>query len=640
MSRKNSISPQQCYTFNQALIFHQEGKLEEAEKLYKELLLSIPYHPLLLKNIGAIFFQKSEYEDAIRIIGKSLTVAPNQPDALNLIGNAFQNINRLDEALASYDRAIVINPNYVEAYSNRGVALQKLYRLEDAIVSYEKAIAINPNYAEAYANCGNALKSLKRLDEAIASYDQAIAINPAYSEAYSNRGNVLQDLNRHDEAVISFNNAIAINENYAEAYSNRGISLRNLNRLEEAISSYACALAINPSYVEAFLNQGVALQDLHCLDEAISSYDRAISINPNCVQAHVNRGNVLKDLKRLNEAIASYDQAIAINPFYAEVYWNKSVVKILNGDYLEGWELYEWRWKKEPLINSKRIYSQPLWLGQSSISGKILLIYPEQGYGDYIQFVRYVKLVEQLGAEVVLELPSILVNIISSFKGNFRVIEKGSILPDFDYHCPIMSLPLAFKTTIETIPSQVPYLYVNMDRNREWQQRLGNKIKPRVGLVWSGATNHKNDFNRSISFETLNVFFNLPIEFHCLQNEIRIHDQDAVAANSNIIVHNNLLTDYSDTAALIDAMDLVISVDTSVAHLAGALGKTVWIVLPYAPDYRWMLDRIDTPWYPTAKLFRQSKLGVWDCVINQIRDELKNFCSQPLLFGCEQLASD
>jgi tetratricopeptide (TPR) repeat protein len=625
IKKKISISSQQNQTFNQALVFHKAGQLDEAEKLYESLLVSMPFNPVLLKNIGAIVFQKGKYEDAVRIIGKSLTIEPNQSDVLNLLGNALQNINRLEDALVSYEKAIAINPNYAEAYSNLGVALQKLCRFSEALACYEKAIAINPNYAEAYANLGNAFKILKRLDEAIASYDQAININPGYFEAYSNRGNVFQDLKCHDEAILSFNCAIAINPEYAEVYSNRGISLRDLNRLDEALASYERAIAINPNYVEAFSNRGIALQNLNRLNEALTSYDKAIAINPNYFEAHVNRGNVLKDLKQLDEALASYDRAIAINPFYAEGYWNKSVVKILNGDYLDGWKLYEWRWRKEPLIHFYRTYHQPLWLGEQLIDGKTLLIYPEQGYGDYIQFIRYIKLIEKLGALVILELPAELISIISSFKGNFSIIENGNKLPDFDYHCPIMSLPLAFKTTIKTIPAEVPYLYASTDRKKKWQQQLGTKIIPRVGLVWSGSINHKNDFNRSISFETFGPLFNLPVEFHCLQKEIRTNDEIALESNSKIIIHTDLLIDFSDTAALIETMDLVISVDTSVSHLAGALGKPVWILLPYAPDYRWMLDKNDTPWYPTAQLFRQSKIGDWVSLINQIRDELLVF---------------
>lgn len=518
--RQVAISSSQNQMLNQAIALHQAGKLDDAEQLYKKLLLSLPSLPTLLTNLGIIAFQRGCYEDGVQFIGKSLAIAPNQPSALNNLGLALVKLNRLDEAVGSFERAIAKKPNYDEAYSNLGNALMELNRLDEALKSFDRAITINPNYVEANFSRAVALQKLKRLDESVVSYDKAIAINP----------------------------------NNAELYFNRGFALQNLNRL----------------------------------DEALASYDKAITLNPN----------------------------------YVDAYCNKSLLKILNGEYLEGWELYEWRWKNEALINSFRVYLQPLWLGQQSITGKTLLIYPEQGLGDYIQCIRYAKLAVQREARVILELPSALISIASTFKGQFTLIEKGMTPPDFDYHCPIMSLPFAFKTTLETIPVEVPYLYADSDKQKEWRQRLGNKTKSRVGLVWSGSIEHKNDHNRSISFQALSSLFNLSIEFHCLQKEIRADDEAVIALNGKITIHKDYLVDFSDTAALIEEMDLVISVDTSVAHLAGALGKEVWILLPYAPDFRWMLEREDSSWYPTAKLFRQPAIGDWDSVINRIIKEL------------------
>jgi hypothetical protein len=272
-------------------------------------------------------------------------------------------------------------------------------------------------------------------------------------------------------------------------------------------------------------------------------------------------------------------------------------------------------------------FTQPLWLGEQSLFNKTILIYPEQGLGDYIQFIRYAALVEQLGAKVILGAPSPLMTIASTLDGQFTLIEKAPI-PDFDYHCPVMSLPLAFKTTIHTIPSKIPYLFVDNDKQNTWRQILGKKSIPRVGLVFSGSTEHKNDHNRSLAVTQLQSLFNLPIEFHCLQQSIRSDDALFMAENCHVKTHQDMLKDFSDTAALIAEMDLVISVDTSVAHLAGALGKKLWILLPYAPDYRWMLDRTDSPWYPTATLFRQPAVGDWDSVIIQIGNELKKIAGQ------------
>jgi hypothetical protein len=265
---------------------------------------------------------------------------------------------------------------------------------------------------------------------------------------------------------------------------------------------------------------------------------------------------------------------------------------------------------------------QPLWLGDISIADKTLLIHRQEGLGDYIQFIRYATLAEQTGVKIILEVPSSLFGITSSLEGRFILIEEGQPLPAFDYHCPVMSLPLAFKTTIDTIPAKTPYFYADQDKQFSWRQRLSEKSKPRVGLVWSGSTAHKNDHNRSIALTQFASLLDLPIEFHCLQKEIKTEDALFISDNGKIINHQAHLQDFSDTAALIAELDLVIAVDTSVAHLAGALGKQVWILLPFAPDYRWMLDKTDSPWYPSASLFRQPAIGDWDSVIAEVRDRL------------------
>ena len=431
-------------------------------------------------------------------------------------------------------------------------------------------------------------------------------------------------LMQFDAAIDSFKQALKIKPNYADAYYNMGNALKDKGDLDAAIDSYKQALKIKPDYAEAYNNMGVALKDKGDLEAAIESYKQALKIKPDYAEAYNNIGNVLKDQGDLEAAIDSYKQAINIKPDYAESYWNKSLLKLLIGEYLEGWKLYEWRWKKEPQINSLRAYHQPLWLGDESIFHKTLLIYPEQGFGDYIQCIRYAALVEQLGAKVILEVPSELMTLCSTLKGQPILIENGKPLPSFDYHCPVMSLPLALKTTVETIPAQIPYLYADDQRKKRWNEKLGNKTVTRIGLVWSGSTTHKNDHNRSLLLNQLTSLLVLPVEFHSLQKEIREIDVKTLTYFSKIHQHQDDLLDFSDTAALIDEMDLVISVDTAVAHLSGAMGKKTFILLPYSPDYRWMLDRADSPWYPTATLFRQPSVGDWDSVIAEIRQLLSD----------------
>ena len=574
--------------FRRATSLHQSGKLTDAAALYKRLLNQFPKHHLLLAGLGTIALQQGNLEEAARLLGLSLDVEPNQPMTHSNRGVALQGIKRLDEAVASYDRAIALKPDYAEACFSRGTVLHELKQLDAALADYDRAIALKPDYAGACFSRGIALQELKRLEEALASYDRTIALKP----------------------------------DYAEAYLNRGITLHDLRRLDEALANYDRAAALKPDYAEAYSNRGFVLQELKRSGEALASCDRAIALKPTLAEAYFNRGVPLQHLKRLDESLASYDRAIALKPDYAEAYWNKSLHKLLTGDFDEGWQLYEWRWKSLQK-QSARNFAQSLWSGEQPVAGKTLLIHAEQGLGDLIQFCRYIPMVEALGANIVLEVHASLVSLISTLKGNFTLAEKDKALPSFDLHCPIMSLPLAFKTTLASIPASVPYLHADPGKKEIWHQRITSNTKPKAGLVWSGSMEHKNDNNRSIPLDMLKPLLQLPIEFHALQKEIRPDDAAVLPYLTQIHLHQEELHDFSDTAALIQEMDVVISVDTSVTHLAGAMGKPVWILLPFMPDFRWMLDRIDSPWYPTATLFRQPVAGEWASVITEIAMRLE-----------------
>ena len=299
-------------------------------------------------------------------------------------------------------------------------------------------------------------------------------------------------------------------------------------------------------------------------------------------------------------------------------------MKLLTGQYEEGWKLFEWRRQAKETKNNYKLYNQPLWLGKESLQNKTLLVEAEQGFGDIIQFCRYIPMLENIGAKVILETPKALASIIKTIPSNFLILEKGQSLAHFDYHIPIMSLPHAFNTTAHNIPVSIPYLFSDKIKREYWNKKLSKKTKPRIGLVWSGSASHKNDKNRSLPLKDLEPVLQLPFEFHSLQKEARENDQKTLFEFNQVHQHQNELNDFSDTAALIDEMDLIISVDTSVAHLAGALGKNVWIILPFHPDYRWMLDRNDSPWYPTCTLFRKSKIDDWSDVVLEITSRLQN----------------
>jgi hypothetical protein len=384
-----------------------------------------------------------------------------------------------------------------------------------------------------------------------------------------------------------------------------------LKQYTQALEYYQTAISLNPSYAIAISNQGVVLKELDRLEEALFCYNQAITLDPKLAEAHNNRGIVLKELGNIDQAYDSYQSAIKLDHEHGTFHWNLSILYLLQGDFEKGFKEYEWRWKDEEvgIISGKRDFKEPLWLGDQTLSGKTILIYTEQGLGDTIQFGRYVPLFAHLDCKVILEIQAPLMPLFEHMSGVHQLVSKGSPLPVFDFQCPLMSLPLAFGTTLETIPPIQPII-LDVEKMTQWQSRLGPKSKPRVGLVWSGGTTHKDDRRRSIQLKDYLGYCNNDFEYISLQKEVRKNDIDDLQ-NSTIRHFEDELHDFADTAALISQMDLVITVDTSVAHLAASLNKPTLILIPYAPDWRWMLGRDDSPWYPTVKLYRQIILGNW-----------------------------
>lgn len=643
---------------NLGTIALQKNHPEEAVKIIGRSLQIDPFQSDALSHLGHAFKELKRWDEALASYERSITVNPTDAIVWFNHGNTLINLNRHAEALASYERAIVLNPKSSDLWLQRGNTLTNLNRYAEALASYEHAIVLNPNDAIVWFSHGNILTRINHLDEALASYNCAIAIDPNCPAIWCNRGNTLQELKRPDEALTSYEHAVALNPVLPEVWLSLGNTLRDLKHFNQALTSYDRAIALDPNSAGAWFNHGNALCDLDREDEALASYDRAINITPSYAAAWCNRGNALRDLKRWNEALVSYDQAISLapdcagtwlsrantfcdikhwdeafasydhattlNPHYADAWFMKSLAKLMIGEYAEGWQLYEWRWKVEPMISLPKIYPQPLWLGEQALVNKTLLIYPEQGFGDFLQFVRYAALAEKQAARVILAVHPAMMALASTLKGQFTLVEEGQPTPDCDYCCPMMSLPLAFKTRIETIPAQIPYLFSDKKKQATWQQRLGKKSQLRIGLVCSGSVRPKNDHFRSVALKQFEPLFALPVELHSLQKELRPADSEFLASSGRIRDHQDVLDDFSDTAALIEEMDLVIAVDTSIAHLAGALGKQVWILLSDIAADRWLLDREDSPWYTTAILLRQPVLDDWDSVIDNVVNRLKN----------------
>jgi hypothetical protein len=407
------------------------------------------------------------------------------------------------------------------------------------------------------------------------------------------------------------------------ALNNRGNTLQALGRPAEALASYDRALAVRPGYAEALYNRGIVLRGLKGPAEALASFDRALAIDPNHVDALNNRGMVLRDLNRPLEALASYDRALSVDPGYAEVHSNRSCLRLLLGDFERGWEEFEWRWRVPDFAPWRRDFAQPLWRGDTSLAGKTILLHAEQGFGDAIQFVRYVPLVAAAGATVVLEVPPPLKALLSELAAAALVVGRGEELPAFDCHCPLLSLPLAFKTRLETIPATVPYVSPAQDRVLKWQPLLPPRGPRRVGIAWAGNASFKGDQTRSIGLARLSPLLAVAgTQLVSLQKDLRDGDRDILRSNPQIIHLGDAINDFADTAAVMSELDLVISSDTSVAHLAGALGKPVWVLLQYVADWRWLRDRGDNPWYPTARLFRQPRIDDWESVVRQVEHEL------------------
>ncbi len=463
------------------------------------------------------------------------------------------------------------------------------------------------------------------LVDAEAVYKKVLNVDPNDFDALHMLGIINAQRGSFEEAEKFLRKALSVDPKVAPCFHNYGTVLAKLKRFKEAIESYNSAIRLAPNHAPIYSDRGNALYELKRYDEALAAYDKALALKPDFADAWIGRGNVFYSLNRDEEALACYDKAISLKKDFPEGNWNKSLLKLSLGEYEEGWQLYEWRSKNKRFTSAVRNFSQPPWLGNDSIVGKTILVHSEQGFGDTIQFYRYLSKLKTLGCEIVFETQVPLAPLIKAQRDNCQIIGQGETLPSFDVHCPLLSLPLAFKTTLETIPAQVPYLFPPHEKLELWRTKLGTKSKPRIGLVWSGSLKFANDIRRSIPLELLLPIMSREAEWHSIQKDVRANDYGSLNSNLTFIDHAPSLNDFSDTAALIVEMDIVISVDTAVAHLAGALGKRVWILLPFHPDFRWLRDREDSPWYPTARLFRQTKDGEWESVIDRVSQELKIF---------------
>jgi Flp pilus assembly protein TadD len=432
---------------------------------------------------------------------------------------------------------------------------------------------------------------------------------------------------RFDEAELICRQILTKEPNQPDALHLLGVIALQSKRLDEAMELIQRALAIRPDAAEYHNSLGNVLVQKDLLDDAIVAFRRATTLRNNYTKAFSNLGNALKKTGQYTEAISAYRQAMTLSPEYFEAHWNLGLLLLLQGDFRRGWKEFEYRLEIMELRKGKRQCSRPRWDG-NDLSGKRILLHPEQGFGDAIQFARYAPMVAECGGRIVLEIQPELHRLFQCLSGVEILAPQGKELPDFEVHCPLMSLPLMFDTTFETIPNDIPYLSPPVELVEHWRRYIATERRKKVGLTWAGNPTHRNDRNRSISFSRMNELMRVPdVQFFSLQKGPAEKQADFATPNATFIDITGEFADFADTAALIQHLDLVITVDTAIAHLAGAMGKPVWVLLPFAPDWRWMLDRSDSPWYPTMQLFRQKTPGDWNEVIERVTRELKKFVS-------------
>jgi tetratricopeptide (TPR) repeat protein len=669
-------------TLEQAVALHQAQNLNEAEKLYRDILRTQPNHAEANHNLGVLSLQNNQAAASLPYFSTALDTDPANgrywisyidalcqagqlDDARQILALAQQhglsgqevdklaiqltppkgtqpeqqeinalithfNQGQLTEALALARILTTRYPNHDAGWKAMGVAYQQMGRHTDALAPMQRTVQLVPRDAEAHNNLGITLDALGRYEEAAASYRRALKINPTYAQAHSNLGAALHRLLRLDEAVACYRKALHHQPDYVRAHNNLGATLHDLRRLQEAEACYRKAIALDPVYLDAHRNLGITLHDMDRLDEAETSYRNALQLNANDAETHSYLGNTLKDMGKLDDAEASHRMALHINPNLAEAKHNLSHTLLTMGKLTEAWPAYESRWETYTLKKMQRPDTTlPLWQGQPPSPNDRILIFREQGMGDQIQFVRYLRLLAQrFPAGISLVTAPALHGL---FQRAFPSVDMLDHAPAdqsrWQWQCPLMSLPLAFNTQLSDIPNQVPYLIPDAAKSTLWADRISAlnlpTAKRKIGLVWKPGSLMKNAALRALTLQQFSPLLNLAdCAFFSLQKEPDT-DKAAWITAGKLIDWSDEFHSFDDTAALISQLDLVISVDTSVAHLAGALGCPVWLLNRHASEWRWMRDREDSPWYPTMRIFAQDKAGDWAPVIARVAAALR-----------------
>ena len=605
----------------EAIALFQQGRTADAEAGFRAIIKRDPRNFDALHLAGVAAATAGRLDEGVTLIRRALAINSRHAAAQGHLGFALIRLGQYEEALTSLDRAVAIDPKAANTHHNRGFALLKLKRLDKAVAALDRAIALKPDNAEAHNDRACALMDQFKFEDALAGCEKALSLRPDWPSYLVNKALILLGLQRPVEALAAADSAVRIRPEDTAGLMVRAQALLALGQPAEGLATIDLALKINPELVQGYLWRSAALILLGQPDAALIVAETARKIAPQDASSHRGYGFALGNLNRLEEALVSYDHALTLQPDDREALWNRALVLLVLGRFEEGWLAYEYRNLRHKTLAARK-YPKPLWWGKEPLKDQRLYIYWEQGLGDTIQFARYALLAAAAGAKVAFSVQGPLLRLFKSFEPAVTVIGQNEAPTEFDLHCPLMTLPLAFGTRLETIPAwEDGYLTAPPDDVARWDQRLPAGRR-RIGLVWSGSQMHANDANRSLALAKMAPLFQPGDVWVSLQKEVRDADRTALEA-SDILDVSTELGDFADTAALISSLDLVISVDTSVAHLAGALGKPTWVMVPFAPDFRWLLDREDTPWYPKMRLFRQSRAGDWDGVIARIGEALR-----------------
>jgi tetratricopeptide (TPR) repeat protein len=602
------------------------GQFAEAEGSLRRVVVLAPEHAGAWQSLGVMAAQRGDFQQAESMLRRTLELQPDYAEAYNNLGNLLKQSKRLTEAEISYRRAIELQPDNPRSRYNLGNLLKEAKNLPEAEACYRCALELKPDYVDAHNNLGLLLMETKRLPEAENSFRRALELKPNFAETHNNLGLLFKEAKRLTEAEAAYRRALEFKPDYAEALLNLGTLLKENQRTEEAEISYHMALRLKPDYAEAQYNLGILLMESRRFEEAERQYRDALRIKPDLAEAHTNLGILLTEIQRLTEAEDSYRRALEHQPNYAEAHYNLGSLLLSLGRYAEAWTYYEHRYN----ANIKKdggtlpLLPFPQWRGES-LKGKSLLLWPEQGYGDYIQFARYAGLLRDSGvSHLTLLCAPPLKPLLETVDGVDEVITKWDHDSLHDYWSLPLSLPLYLGTKLDSIPARQPYMHALANRREKWRARFpSGKLK--VGLVWKGNADHKNDANRSLpGLVTLAPLWTVPeVTFFSLQKGQGEEEATKPPLGQQLIHLGSDIGDFADTAAILDQLDLVICVDTAIAHVAGALGKPCWVLLPaLGTDWRWLRERGDSPWYPSIRLFRQQAPNEWDRLVEEIRQAL------------------